>query len=83
MRAPFVALIIGVLVVVIGLTMGSTIVSTAAAPPAGIGSFSGASSMNDLVPTVYYAAIVVSSVGLIGVGLAGAAGLGPLRKRGR
>ena len=44
--------------------------------PASIGSFAGASSLNDLVPLVYYAVIV-----LIGVGMMALGGYGIARNR--
>lgn len=65
---PFIELMIGVLVLVFGLILGQTVTSTAAAPGVSIGSFTGASSLNNLVPFVYYAAILVVGVGLIGLG---------------
>ena len=36
--------------------------------PASIGSFAGASSLNDLVPLVYYAVIVLIGVGMMALG---------------
>lgn len=69
------ALVGGLLTVVIGLIL-STIVNSQAATSgaaANIGSFSGAQSLNDLVPLVFIAAIVLIGVGLMalgGIGLA-------------
>jgi len=74
------ALIFGVLIIVVGLVLESTILSQAATAgsSANIGSFSGAQDLNDLVPLVYNAAVVVMGVGLIGLGAAGIGGKGPL-----
>ena len=44
-----------------------------------LGSFSGASSVMNLIPLIYYTAIVVLGVGMIGIGGSGFAGYGPLR----
>jgi len=75
------ALIFGVLIIVVGLVLESTILSQAATAgsSANIGSFSGAQDLNDLVPLVYNAAVVVMGVGLLALGSAGLAGKGPLR----
>ncbi len=72
-------LIFGVLIIVVGLVLESTILSTAASAggSSNIGSFSGAQDLNDLVPLVYNAAIVVMGVGLIGLGGLGLLGRGP------
>jgi len=74
------AIIMGVIVIVVGLVLEVTILSTAssAGGNANIGSFSGAQSLNDLVPLIYNAAVVMLGVGLMGVGAAGFAGKGPL-----
>ncbi len=81
MRGSMTALIFGVLIIVVGLVLESTILSQAATAgaSANIGSFSGAQDLNDLVPLVYNAAVVVMGVGLIGLGAAGIGGKGPLR----
>ena len=80
MRSSMTALIFGVLIIVVGLVLESTILSQAATAgsSANIGSFSGAQDLNDLVPLVYNAAVVVMGVGLIGLGAAGIGGNGPL-----
>jgi len=80
MRSSMTALIFGVLIIVVGLVLESTILSQAATAgsSANIGSFSGAQDLNDLVPLVYNAAVVVMGVGLIGLGAAGIGGKGPL-----
>ncbi len=72
-------LIFGVLVIVVGLVLESTILSQAASAGSSteIGSFSGAQDLNDLVPLVYNAAVVVMGVGLIGLGGLGLIGRGP------
>ena len=80
MSAKIVAIVLGVITLTIGIVMGDVIVSVAAGGGgAAIGSFTGAKALKDLTPLVYYAAIVVIGVGLMGVGLAGYAGRGPLR----
>ncbi len=76
------ALVIGLLTVVIGLILSSIVNTQAASTGAAtnIGSFSGAQSLNDLVPLVFVAAIVMIGVGLMAVGGLGAAGRGPLKR---
>jgi len=80
MKQGFIALLSGVLILVIGLVLASTIISSAvtAGTTTSIGSFSGAQSINDLMPLLYYAGLAVSSLGLMGIGGAGVAGRGPL-----
>ena len=76
------AIVMGVLVIVVGLVLETTILSQAstAGGNANIGSFSGAQSLNDLVPLIYNAAIVMLGVGMMGIGAAGFAGKGPLSR---
>ena len=64
------AIIGGVILLVIGLNLSGTILTTAATSgsSANIGSFSGASAMNDLIPLLYYTLLVIVSVGLMAVG---------------
>jgi hypothetical protein len=71
--APIVTLIAGVLFLVFGLILSDIVLSQAATSggSATIGSFSGAQSMNDLVPFIYYAVVVIGGVGLIGIGAKG------------
>jgi hypothetical protein len=80
MRSSIGSIIAGVLVIVVGLVLSSTILTQAAASgsAANIGSFSGARDLNDLVPLIYYAGIVVISLGLMALGGAGVTGRGPL-----
>ena len=75
-----ISIIMGVIVIVGGLVLETTILSQAASAGsnANIGSFSGAQSLNDLVPLIYNAAIVMLGVGMMGIGAAGFAGKGPL-----
>jgi len=77
------AIIGGVITLVIGMVLASTVntqdASTGAA--ANIGSFTGAQALNDLIPLVYIAAIVMVGVGLIGMGGAGYMGVGPMGRR--
>ena len=81
--ARIMAIIMGVITIVVGLVMSDVVLSQAATSgaDANIGSFTGARSFNDLVPVIYFAALVIISVGLIGLGAAGLAGSGPMRKR--
>ena len=83
MKQAFMAIIGGVLVLVVGLVLSGTILSRAASSgsDASIGSFAGAQALNDLVPLMYYAVLVLFSVGLLSVGGAGLANRGPLGGR--
>ncbi len=74
----------GMLAIVIGLVLLSIVNSQAATTgaSANIGSFSGVQSLNDLVPLVFVAALVFVGIGLMAVGGAGVAGIGPLRRGG-
>jgi hypothetical protein len=75
-----VSIIMGVIVIVVGLVLESTIFSQAASAGsnANIGSFSGAQSLNDLVPLIYNASVVMLGVGMMAIGAAGFAGRGPI-----
>jgi len=69
MAKSMTGIIFGVLIIVVGLVLESTILNQAAAAgvlPA-MGSFGGAKDLNDLVPLVYVAAVVTLGVGLIGI----------------
>lgn len=72
-KASIGAVVGGVLTIVVGLVLSNTILSQAAASgsSASIGSFSGAQSLNDLVPLIYYAVVVLIGVGLMGIGARG------------
>lgn len=59
----------GVLFMVLGLILAALVVSTAASPPAEIGSFSGASGINDIIPLIFYFVIAGAGVGMIGIGI--------------
>ena len=85
MRSPLMALIGGVLFLVMGLVLSTTILSQAATSgsSANIGSFSGAQNVNDLIPLLYYFGLALGSLTLIGLGGAGVAGRGPLAGGGR
>jgi|TARA_R110000744_G_scaffold19664_1_gene51725 hypothetical protein len=74
------SIIMGVIVIVVGLVLETTILDQAgtAGSSANIGSFSGAQSLNDLVPLIYNAAVVMLGVGMMGIGAAGFAGKGPM-----
>ena len=82
MKQQMVAIIFGVIILGGGLVLESTILSRAATAgsDAKIGSFAGAQALNDLVPLVYNAAIVILGVGLIGLGSFGMVGKGPMRR---
>jgi len=76
------AIIMGVIVIVVGLVLETMTVLSQAATSGGkanIGSFSGARSLNDLIPLIYGAAVVMLGVGMMLIGAAGFAGLGPKR----
>ena len=77
------AIIGGVITLVIGMVLASTVNTQAASTGAAtnIGSFTGAQALNDLIPLVYIAAIVMVGVGLIGMGGAGYMGVGPMGRR--
>jgi len=83
MDARIGAIIGGVITLVIGIVLASTVNTQAAATgsAANIGSFTGAQALNDLIPLVYIAAIVMVGVGLIGMGGAGYMGVGPMGRR--
>ena len=74
------SIIMGVIVIVVGLVLETTILSQAATAGsnANIGSFSGAQSLNDLVPLIYNAAVVMLGVGMMAIGVAGFADRGPM-----
>jgi hypothetical protein len=74
------AIIMGVIVIVVGLVLETTVLSQAAdaGSNANIGSFSGAQSLNDLVPLIYNASVVMLGVGMMAIGAAGFAGRGPM-----
>jgi len=61
MAKPFIALIVGVLFLVIGLVLEGTIIAQA------------------VTSGEYNAVVVVAGVGLIGIGVAGAVGMGPAK----
>jgi hypothetical protein len=74
------AIVGGVVALVIGMVLMTTVQDQAATTgsSANIGSFSGARSINDLVPLVYISAILLLGVALFAIGGAGFAGRGPL-----
>jgi len=82
MSSSMTSLIFGVIIIVVGLVLETTILSRAstAGSDVSIGSFAGARALNDLVPLVYNAAVVIMGVGLIGLGALGLTGRGPLKK---
>lgn len=81
MQGRIVAIIAGVLTITIGLVLGTIVVdqaATAGADTGKIGSFAGARSIMNLVPLIYYTAIVMLGVGMIGIGAGGFMGRGPM-----
>ncbi len=74
-------IVVGVITIVVGLVLETTIITeaTTAGSNASIGSFSGAQALNDLVPLIYNAVVVMIGVGMMAVGGAGLAGQGPAR----
>ena len=74
------AIVGGVVSLVIGMVLMTTIQDQAATTgaAANIGSFSGARSINDLIPLVYISAILLLGVALFTLGGLGFAGRGPL-----
>ena len=79
MRNQIMLIIVGVITIVVGLVLETTINTQAAAAgrAANIGSFSGAQALNDLVPLIYNAVIVMIGVGMMALGGLGMAGRGP------
>ncbi len=79
-RAAMTAVLGGVIFMVIGLILASTVIEAAvsAGTNPSIDSFTGAKSLNDLFPLVYYAILLSGSIGLLSVGGLGLAGRGPL-----
>ena len=82
MTNSLVAILVGVLTLVIGLTLGPVVLqSIADADPAVSASgrdFAGASSVNRLIPVVYFSVIVAIGIGMIGAGALGTMGRGLL-----
>ena len=76
------AIIIGMITLVVGAILSTTVISQFATSGsnANIGSFSGAQAVNDLVPLLWFVMIVTVALGLIGGGVAGLAGRGPLAR---
>lgn len=70
------------LVMVIGLVLAGTVISVAvtAGTVTGIGSFTGAQSLNNLMPLLYYFILIALSVSGMAIGGAGLAGKGPLSR---
>lgn len=80
-QARIVALILGVVVIMIGMIVAGILDQTAA--DAGkvdkpIGSFAGAKPLNNLIPTLIRVVLVIVGVGMIGIGTAGFARMGPM-----
>lgn len=80
MDGKITAIIGGVITLVIGMVLASTVNSQAATlgSATNIGSFTGAQAIGDLIPLVYIAAILLIGVGLIAAGGAGYVGRGPM-----
>ncbi len=77
------AIVSGVITLVIGMVLASTVNSQAATlgSNANIGSFTGAQAIGDLIPLVYIAAILMVGVALIALGATGFGGFGPMGSR--
>ncbi len=69
MAKSMTGIIFGVLIIVVGLVLESTILNQAATAGEleAMGSFGGARDLNNLVPLVYVASVVTLGVGLIGI----------------
>ena len=67
-KGSFVVMMMGVLWLALGLILADIVVGEAGSPPAEIGSFSGASSVNDIIPIVYYFIVAAGAAGMIGIG---------------
>jgi len=82
MNNKIVVIIMGVITIVVGLVLEDTILTQAATAGsnANIGSFSGAQSLNDLVPLIYNASVVMLGVGMMALGGAGFVGRGPMAR---
>ena len=67
---PILALFGGVLFLIFGLILAPTIISQAvtAGETATIGSFSGSSALNNLIPFIYYTVVLIGGLGMIGGG---------------
>ncbi len=74
------AIVAGVITLVIGMVLATTVNTQAETTggAANIGSFAGAQSINDLIPLVYISAILLLGISLFALGGAGLAGIGPL-----
>lgn len=75
------ALVMGVIALVIGMVLGSTVLSQAASlgSDTNAGSFSGFQDVNDLVPLAFAAGLLVFAVAMFIGGGAGILGYGPMR----
>ncbi len=71
----------GMLLMVIGLILSQTIVTTAvtATTTTGIDSFAGTVQITRLAPLIFVSVIIGSGVALVGAALAGFAGYGPMK----
>lgn len=78
-----ITLIAGVIYMVIGLIFSGTIISIAATSGAvaQIGSFAGASNLNNIFPFLYYAFLIITSMAVMLAGAAGVLNRGPLKAR--
>ena len=76
------AIIFAMITIVIGLTLSGVVISTAVTSgnTTGIGSFSNASNLNNLIPFIWYIGLVLISVALFVGGVAGLLGKGPLKQ---
>ena len=68
MKANFGLMMGGVLWLTLGLILADIVLGQAGSPPAEIGSFSGASGVNDVIPIIYYFILAAGAAGMIGAG---------------
>lgn len=75
------SIIFAMITVVLGLSLAGVIISTAvtSGTTTGIGSFSNAANLNNLIPFLYYVGLVLVTVALFVAGVAGLMGKGPLK----
>jgi hypothetical protein len=70
--APLGGIITAVVVIVLGLSFSSTVLSFAATSgaDANMGSFSGTQNLNDLQPLLYYLVLTIIAISVISIGAA-------------
>ena len=81
MTNSLVAILVGVLTLVVGLVLADVVLTAVQDGGRQAGSFAGASSVNNLIPVVYFSVIVTIGIGMIGAGAFGMSGRGLLANR--